>query len=84
MPAVSANVEKAATPLPFKVELPICVAPSMKFTVPVGVPAPPGLTVAVNVSSGELELDFSSVALPVFTAWFSTVEVLVLKLVSPL
>jgi hypothetical protein len=56
----------------------------MKLTVPVGIPAPPGLTVAVNFSAGELELDLSSVALPVFTAWFRTFEVLVLKLVSPL
>ena len=81
---MSANVENAADPFALKVELPICVAPSMKFTVPVGVPAPLGLTTAVNVSSGKLELDFRRVVLPVFTACPRTGEVLVLKLVSPL
>jgi hypothetical protein len=39
MPAESDEVESVAPPLPFKVELPSEVVPSIKLTVPVGVPA---------------------------------------------
>jgi hypothetical protein len=86
---VSANVEKEATPLPFKVALPSASAPSIKFTVPVGAPTYSGLTVAVSVSSAELELDVSTVVLlaftiPVWITWVRTGEVLALKLLSPL
>ena len=49
-PAVSAEVEKVATPL-LSAALPICVVPSRKFTVPVGLPAVPGATVAVKVTA---------------------------------
>lgn len=50
VPALSAEVEKVATPLPFTGEISSCVVPSMKVTVPVGTPEIPGLTVAVNVT----------------------------------
>jgi hypothetical protein len=39
-----------ATPLPFNAELPSCVLPSRKFTVPVGAPPVLGVTVAVSVT----------------------------------
>lgn len=35
---------------PFRVPVPNVVTPSMKVTVPLGVPAPDGVTVAVNVT----------------------------------
>src|ERR1019366_4364330 len=50
VPAVSVEVENVATPLPFRAEVPSCVVPSRKLTVPVGAPAVPGVVVAVNVT----------------------------------
>src|ERR1043166_1659626 len=46
------EVEKVATPDAFSVPVPSEAAPSMKVTVPLGVPVPawPGLTVAVKVT----------------------------------
>ena len=49
-PAVSVDVVKLATPLPFSVPAPSVVVPSRKVTIPVGVPLLPGLTVAVHVT----------------------------------
>jgi hypothetical protein len=51
-PAVRLTVVKVATPEPFKVPVPIVVAPSLNVTVPVGVGAPTTVpaTVAVNVT----------------------------------
>ncbi len=48
----SAEVMKVATPEPFSVPVPKVAAPSLKVTVPVGVPAPgeTALTVAVKVT----------------------------------
>ena len=48
-PAESVVVLKMATPEPFKSLVPKVVAPSLKVTVPVGVPPVP-VTVAVNVT----------------------------------
>ena len=49
---VSAVVENVATPEPLRVPVPMVVAPSLKVTLPVGVPVAgeTGLTVAVNVT----------------------------------
>ena len=51
-PAAREGVLKVATPLPFKVPVPRVVAPFLKVTVPLAVPAPgeTALTVAVNVT----------------------------------
>ena len=90
-PATSrALVANVAVPVPSSVPLPIFVAPSMKSTVPVGVPAPgeTGATVAVNVTDWPKTLGLvSEVSAVVVSAWFTVcetaVEVLVAKLVSP-
>ena len=50
VPAVRAPVEKFATPLPLRAELPSEVVPSKNVTMPVGTPAVPGATVAVKVT----------------------------------
>lgn len=50
VPAVRVEVENAATPVPLTLELPICVVPSRKLTVPVGRPEVPGVTVAVSMT----------------------------------
>ena len=49
LPAARDEIAKLACALGFSVPLPICVLPSRKRTVPVGVPAAE-LTVAVNVT----------------------------------
>ena len=49
VPVVSAEVEKAATP-PLRACDPNFVVPSIKFTVPVGVPVVEDFTVAVNLT----------------------------------
>ena len=48
-PALSDEVAKVATPEVLRVPVPSVVVPSLKVTVPVGVPEPPLVTVAVNV-----------------------------------
>ena len=51
VPTLSVEVVKVATPgLPASVPVPMVVAPSRKFTVPVGAEEPPGGTVAVKVT----------------------------------
>ena len=59
LPAVRLVVVNVATPA-LNGELPSCVVPSVKVTVPVGVPAV-ALTVAVNVRLPEVELGLSVV-----------------------
>src|SRR5258707_15723440 len=49
LPTLSVDVEKVATPLPFRVPEPIADAPSLKATLPDGVPAEL-VTVAVKVT----------------------------------
>jgi hypothetical protein len=79
-----------AWPEPFRVPVPRVLGPSLKVTVPVGVPAP-GLftvTVAVNVTdcpnADGLAEELTDVVVPaVFTIWLSVLEVLPLKCVSP-
>ena len=80
----------AARPLT-SVPLPIVVAPSLNFTVPLGVPAPgaTGLTVAVKVTAWpntEGFVDETSVVVvsPLLTTWLSAFDVLPLKFASPL
>lgn len=85
VPAVSSVVVKVATPLPFNVALPSAVVPSRTLTVPVGVPAVPGVNVAVNVKAPTPELAFSAVVVFAFcTTWLNAAEELALKLASPL
>ena len=50
MPAESAFVAKVACPDPFSAPVPNVPAPSLKVTVPVGVPAKVLVTVAVKVT----------------------------------
>jgi hypothetical protein len=86
LPPLNALVENVACPLPFKLPLPITVAPSLNVTVPVGVPAP--VTVAVNVTDvpkadGLTEEDRVVVLALAFTVWVRVGEVLPIKLTSP-
>jgi hypothetical protein len=84
VPAVSAVVENAATPLPFTAELPSWVVPSIKLTAPVGEPALV-VTVAVSVKLVELEPAFNAIDVLAFcTVWVITDDVAELKLLSPL
>ena len=71
--------------------MPNVFVPSLKLTVPVGVPAPgeTALTVAVKVTDwpetdGFAEEATVVVVLALFTVWVKVKEVLVEKLVSPL
>ena len=88
-PAVSDEVAKVATPEVLRVPVPSVVVPSLKVTMPVGVPVPPlAVTVAVNVTdwpkaAGFCE-DVSVTLLPLWlTAWLSAVEVEPAKFGSP-
>ena len=89
--AANADVEKVAWP-PAIVPVPSVVAPSLKLTVPVGVPVPgeTGLMVAVKTTAwpntvGLVEEVRVVVLLNGLTTWLKAgVLVLVLKLVSPL
>jgi hypothetical protein len=71
-------------------QLPMLVAPSRKFTVPVGVPAPGALTVtvAVNVTDCPNTDGFAEdvrlvLVFALLTTWLTAVLVLVRKLPSP-
>src|SRR5436189_134779 len=87
-------VVKVAWPL-LSVPVPKVVAPSLKVTVPEGVPAPGALavTVAVNVTdwpdTAGFVADDSAVVVATtvggaaFTVWLSAAEVLPVKLASP-
>jgi hypothetical protein len=50
-PAVSVDELNVATPEELTVAVPRCAPPSKKPTVPVGIPLPEELTVAVNVTT---------------------------------
>jgi hypothetical protein len=81
-------IEYAATPLPFNVPVPSVVVPSRKVTVPVGVPAPPELTVAVNVTdwlkfAGLGEAVNATLVLPCCTTRLTAEEVLGSKVALP-
>ena len=49
VPTLSVDVERVATPPEFRVPAPSVTAPSLKVTVPVGVPEVEDFTVAVRV-----------------------------------
>ena len=73
---VSADDVQVATPLPFTATLlQMAVAPSLKVTVPVGTPAPCGVTVAVNVTGCPEMLGFRLDARAVVVAALLTVSV---------
>jgi hypothetical protein len=88
-PGVRLTVENVATPEPFKVPVPIAVAPSLNVTVPVGVGAPLTVpaTVAVKVTdvpAGEgFRLDVSVVVVFCWTVCVRAVEVLPVLFPSP-
>ena len=81
-------VVRVATPLAFKVALPSCDVPSMKVTVPVGIPAPglTALTVAVKVTNWptaeELADDESVVVVLAWLTIWLTIELLGPKVAS--
>jgi len=73
-----------------KVQLPIVVVPSRKFTVPAGLPAPGAVTVTVAVkvtlcpkTDGFAEDARVVLVLALFTTWLTAALVLVTKLLSP-
>ena len=81
---------KVATPLPFNVPVPRVVAPFLKVTVPLAVPAPgdAALTVAVKVTDWPKTDGFTEdvkavVVEALFTTWLTAELVLVSKLESP-
>jgi hypothetical protein len=89
-PTLRVLVANVATPEPSSVPVPTVVAPSLKVTVPVGIPEPGALavTVAVKVTDCPNEEGFALevravVVGSLFTVWVRMVEVLVLKLPSP-
>src|SRR5437762_1842901 len=89
LPTNSAAVVKDAVPLRNSA-VPSGVPPSVKVTVPVGVPAPP-LTVAVNVTAWPDSDGFSDEARavdvaagwPGLTTWVRTAELLAASVPSP-
>lgn len=90
-PADDADVVNVAWPVPSSVPVPNVVPPSLKVTVPVGVPDPGELTVtnAVNVTGCPKQEGLGDepvtvvVVLALFTFCVKLGEVLVLKLLSP-
>ena len=89
-PAASVLVVNIAWPEPFRVAVPRVLGPSLKVTVPVGMP-PPGLlavTVAVKVTdcpdADGLAEELINVVVPAFfTVWVTVLEVLPLKVALP-
>jgi len=85
---VSALVENVATPEAFNAPVPRTVAPSLKVTVPVGVPGAVDVTVAVNVTDWPAVDGFSedatAVAVVPLTTCVTTEDVLDAKVASPL
>ena len=72
----------------FSVPLPSVVVPSRKVTVPVGVPGPPPVTVAVSVIvwpkvEGFNEEVRAVVLEKLLTVWVIAADVLAVKLLSP-
>jgi hypothetical protein len=89
VPAVSAEVENVAIPLPFRSELPIWFVPSRKLTVPVGVPPAVVVTVIAKVTVwcrfAEVGAKLNAVAVFAFcTTWLTAGDVLGSESVSPL
>src|SRR5262249_22550987 len=87
LPTASALVENVAGRLPWRVRVPSVVEPSLKVTVPVGVP-PVLVTVAVNVTDWVSALGFTDdttvvVVAPMLTVCVSGADVLGPKFVSP-
>jgi hypothetical protein len=90
LPTASLDVLKLAVVVPpvvLSVPWPILVVPSAKVTVPVGVPEPLPVTVAVNVTTwpktdGLTEAATTVPVLPLPTPWVSVPELL-RKLPSP-
>ena len=89
-PTASVLVVNMAWPALSRVPVPRMVEPSLKVTVPVGVPAPGlfAVTVAVNVTacpdSDGLAEELTTVVVPAFfTVSVSVLEVLPLKVASP-
>ena len=87
-PASSEDVERVAWPAAFNAGLPSAVVPSLKVTVPVGVPGEVLATVAVKVTDWPAVDGFNEEARVVvvgaaLTVWMSAAEVLVAKVVSP-
>ena len=81
-------VARVAMPLAFNATAPKTVAPSLKVTVPVGVPLVASVTLAVNVTDcwneDGLTEALTVVEVPaLFTVCASAGEVLALKLVFP-
>lgn len=83
MPAPSAVEENVATPLALRDDVPSCVEPSRKVTVPVGMPAVRDVTVAEIESMVELPL-LRAVVVAAFCTFCPTVgDVVGLKFASP-
>jgi hypothetical protein len=89
-PTLSVDVDTLAIPLLSDCGDPIAVVPSMKVTLPVGLPVPErGATIAANVTevpgADGLELDVSEVVVArCVTVWVRAAEVDPAKLPSPL
>src|SRR5204862_36269 len=88
--APEAMVVNVAWPEPSRMPVPRVLDPSLKVTVPVGVPAPGlfAVTVAVKVTdcpdTDGLADELTNVVVPAFfTIWLSVVEMLPLKFASP-
>jgi len=90
LPTLSPAVVRVAWPDPFNEPVPNVVTPSLKVTVPVGVPAP-AATVAVNVTdcpkTDGFTVEASVVVVlangAVLTVWINAVEALALKSTLP-
>lgn len=86
-PTVSEVVVNVAVPEPFSVPVPSVVVPSLKVTVPVGVPETRPFTTAVNVTdppeNAGFVLDVSAVVVFCCTTCVNTAEVLARLLASP-
>jgi hypothetical protein len=90
VPTVKVLTVREPFPLPSRVAEPIAVPPSLKFTVPVGVPEPPPAadTVAVKVICCPNALGFGAALKVVvdeflFTVWVRTGDDADVSLVSP-
>src|SRR5438552_1939043 len=93
-PSVAAHLRALAVnvawPEPSRMPVPRVLDPSLKVTVPVGVPAPGlfAVTVAVKVTdcpdTDGLPEELTDVVVPAFfTVWVSVLEVLPVKVASP-
>ena len=88
-PVASVDRLKVACPAAFRDPVPIVVEPSLNVTIPVGVPAMEGVTVAAKVTSCPskegLGVPTTVVVVGIlFTVWVSITDVLLWKFTSPL